>query len=192
MNHDPQLGALTTLDEERDAIHIAIIPVEGQEPFHPGQPVGLTEDRKASAKALPHIGIVDPFLKEWTETGDVFWLCLYPRTITSLKHNWTHPAFEKPLVTSIELIQKDPKHIQKEQARKQLKQIALRIGSSPEDVMEVFVEAYDTGSAYGGDDNSADSLTAAKEELAKVCGILLDRDFTNSKKLQAAYFSCGC
>ncbi len=80
---------------ERDAIHIAVVPVTSVFILKPGQHVTLdnANDRVKPCKAGDGIGIVDPFLVNKTKSGDVFYVLLYPQTITSLKHLWTHPAF---------------------------------------------------------------------------------------------------
>lgn len=92
------LGKIITEPQSRDAIHIAVAPVVAAQILRPGEHVGLFEDGKAALDAKP-IGIVDPFLKGRVLTGQTFWLYLYPGSITSLRHEWTHPAFKVEEVT---------------------------------------------------------------------------------------------
>lgn len=90
---DLGLGKLVTTEQERDAIHIAVAPVTAAEKLVPGERIGLA-DGKASANAV-HIGIVDPYLQAPVFAGQRFWLFLFPNTVTSLRHHWTHPAFNE-------------------------------------------------------------------------------------------------
>lgn len=78
---------------ERDAIHIAVAPVEAGTQLSAGMRCGFGDDGKMYRAAPEIIGIVDPFLTKTVYAGDKFWLFLLPNTITSLKHLWTHPAF---------------------------------------------------------------------------------------------------
>jgi hypothetical protein len=82
-----KLGEIITGDEKRDAIHIAVAPVTASVKLYPGERVGV------DGKNLPHVGIVDPFLNGPVLPGQKFWLFLFPNTVTSLRHEWTHPAF---------------------------------------------------------------------------------------------------
>ncbi len=85
------LGTIIDPTSGRDAIHLAVEPVEAGERLYPGQHVSLSEGiAKASGK---WIGIVDPFLPGAVHPGQMFWLVVYPRQITSLRHVWEHPAF---------------------------------------------------------------------------------------------------
>jgi hypothetical protein len=81
----------------RDAVHVAVLAVTAGYRLAPGQDVGLLEERRKGEPLVgmseTPIGIVDPFLKMMVAPGQRFWLFLYPRTITSLRHQWTHPAF---------------------------------------------------------------------------------------------------
>lgn len=88
------LGKLVEGSPERDAIHIAVAPVTAAGSLKAGMRVGFLEDGRVGRLPAEVIGIVDPFLTESVDENDRFWLFLLPNTITSLKHVWTHPAFQ--------------------------------------------------------------------------------------------------
>lgn len=88
------IGELVQGDPGRDAIHIAVAPVEAQWELGPGRPVTLNPAGKAIGCSYEKaVGIVDPFLRGQVSPGQKFWLFLKPNTITSLRHDWTHPNF---------------------------------------------------------------------------------------------------
>jgi len=90
---DPHLGTLPEIRRERDALHIAVIPVAAAESLLPGDHVAIVEGRAVRTYGDEFVGVVDPFLLRPVEENEVFWLLLVPGTITSLRHDWTHPAF---------------------------------------------------------------------------------------------------
>jgi hypothetical protein len=93
------LGTIISENEKRDAIHIAVEPVQASEELWPGHHVAWHDRRKRQVKhanrSAPGIGIVDPFLTGKVAAGQWFWLLVYPRQITSLRHVWEHPSFSK-------------------------------------------------------------------------------------------------
>lgn len=98
METGPQLGQLIEDGElRRDAVHIAVAPVTAAERLMPGQAVGMASESSLElvGPCEQSIGIVDPFLTHPVESGQRFWLFLFPGTITGLRHVWTHPVFTK-------------------------------------------------------------------------------------------------
>src|SRR5271155_4299986 len=87
------LGTIIDTTAKRDAIHLAVEPVMAGEYLLAGFHVGRESNGLYTTKATKHLGIVDPFLKEPVTPTQRFWLLLYPRQITSLRHVWSHPEF---------------------------------------------------------------------------------------------------
>lgn len=87
-----RIGKLLLGPDQRDAIHVAVAPVMAAVLLHPGEHVGIVGGEATPATA-DQIGIVDPFLRQPVARGEWFYLFLYPGTITSLRHEWVHPAF---------------------------------------------------------------------------------------------------
>jgi hypothetical protein len=87
------LGMVHFKPEARDAIHLAVEPVEAGENLSPGDHVSLTDGKAYFTGTAKKVGIVDPFLPAPVKAGDRFWLVVYPRQISSLRHVWEHPDF---------------------------------------------------------------------------------------------------
>ncbi len=93
---EARLGEIITEageQNQRDAVHIAVVPCIASCDLLPGQHVGVTADGKYSMRPGTTVGIVDPFLTSFVPAGQTFWLCLYQGQVTTLRHEWTHPAF---------------------------------------------------------------------------------------------------
>lgn len=104
--HTDALATLGTILDEtaaRDAIHLAVEPVVAGEELCAGDPVVLRDGLAWRSGGQRPVGIVDPFLPRTiysqmepprsVRAGERFWLVVLPRTITSLRHVWSHPAF---------------------------------------------------------------------------------------------------
>lgn len=87
------LGRLIDWPAGRDAVHVACAPMIADCVLAPGEHVGIASDGVAG-KGEPFVGIVDPFLGDLVLKGQKFWLVLYPKTVTGIRHHWTHPSFQ--------------------------------------------------------------------------------------------------
>ena len=186
---DVKIGELLGPDAQRDAIHIAVAPVVAAYDLSPGDHVGLNDHGKAERTATP-IGIVDPFLRTSTcrvKKGEVFYLFLYPNTVTGMRHHWTHPAFaaEAPnLDTSVEA------------SKAWLVAYVIKTcpydfeDDGPEGAYAKFLERATRGEIFycGTDCHSPDEVEKA-DELYQHLSVVLGRIVT-----QASFhtFSCSC
>lgn len=189
---DVKLGQLPDQYAQRDAIHIAVCPVEAAEDLEPGQYVGLVAqpglgDRLAglwASASAPHVGIVDPFLTTTVKKGQRFWLCLYPQTVTSIRHHWTHPKIaEAEDIASLEA---------EKESERWLRDFAAHV--SPYDMdddpsgqraFETLLSGFQTGNifthgtSYTPDPEEEEELRQHLERYLKV-------------KIDRLSFSCSC
>lgn len=104
MSEQLKLGQIITEPQHRDAIHIAVAPVTAATRLVPGQQIGFAQGSDEKVEGYKQgLGVVDPFLRKPVEVGQRFWMYLNPGSITSLRHEWTHPAFaavEAPAASS--------------------------------------------------------------------------------------------
>lgn len=99
MTDTPTLGKTPAEDASRDAIHVAIIAATAYEDMNPGDHVRLTADGFAVRNGET-VGIVDPFIPSkgyrCVREGTRVWVCLYPNTVTGMRHHWSHPEIDDP------------------------------------------------------------------------------------------------
>jgi hypothetical protein len=178
------LGKLAADDAGRDAIHIAVSPVVAAEALPPGTHVGINKDGKADGNK-PHIGIVDPYLMQAVEPGERFYLCLYPNTITSLRHHWVHPAFKDEGPPSKEVFDKSA-------SEAWLRDYANRFKTytkDPEDAYQCLLgELREQYICYEGIDMHGFSELKDADELRKHAQIVLGIQI----KWEEFTFTCNC
>jgi len=96
MSDTSNIGLIHSGPLAKDAIHIAIAQVSAGEKLKAGDHVGFKDNKEGIVyKDGQPIGIVDPYLKEEINKDRLFYLFLYPNTVTSLTHQWEHPAFDR-------------------------------------------------------------------------------------------------
>lgn len=95
MSNELQLGKIIDAKQKRDAVHVAIAPVVASKVLFPGQSIGfLGKSQELVTDMSNPVGIVDPFLKGSVQVDQRFWMWLFPGTVTSLRHAWSHPMFD--------------------------------------------------------------------------------------------------
>lgn len=153
------LGTIIGDHERRDAIHLAVTPAVAAYTIHPGMHVGFLPDGTAGTCENP-VGIVDPFLKDLVKKGQRFWLVVYPRQITSLRHVWTHPAFtdEETMAEPPSMPAKPAQPTEKpkalstcaERSKAWIENFAIGLGRTYEAMMEHAKDYLNTGSYWCG------------------------------------------
>lgn len=192
------LGTIIDKTAGRDAIHLAVEPAVAGHTLRPGEHVGFLENGTVGICGDP-LGIVDPFLSGPVRVGEMFWLVVYPRQITSLRHVWTHPAFDKEAATKSLSSQQPPKPGSLDQRLASEAWLRTFISGadcpSYESVMEV-IEKGEVGDGYeysyltaeylhfGGSDAHGDIPPEFWDHVEIVLGKKI--------KDRASYFSCSC
>lgn len=189
MSGDIGIGKLLGLHRfeipaERDAVHIAVIPVIAAEPLVPGDSVCLVEGESITVKrcyADVRLGVVDPFITSNIEPGDEFYLFLEPGSITSLRHNWEHSAFEPKTE-----INPDKIH-----AKKVLEAISENCGMSLDEMMEAANRWADYSEYTFENTEQYKNLTINEwKNFWEAYQIYAKRNI--SKNQQQNFFTCAC
>lgn len=94
MRQDLGIGKLITTPQSRDAIHVAVIAVTVDRDMEPGTHVAIlgATPRAVGTDTFRSVGIIDPFLTCTVKKGERCWVFIHPNTVTSLRHEWTHPG----------------------------------------------------------------------------------------------------
>ncbi len=197
MSNEAKLGTVPKADDLRDAVHIAIIPACAAEFLEGGSPVKLNTENKAQACSPEEaIGIVDPFIQSQcdVEEGEWFWLCLYPKTITGLRHDWEHPSFPEttpfPQTTKEANVMSDEKLFSKKWLEGYVRTHCPYWRSKPDGGYSEFLRHVDRRTIfyYGSGCHSLDEVADA-DELFDHLSIVLGR------RINAEYFEefgCSC
>lgn len=111
MKDQPAIGTLLNPGKlpNRDAIHVAILPIIAGARLHRGEPFRIKRGTKNIALSGEYngkystqnrnlssaVGIIDPYLSTFAvQEGEACYGFMYPNTITGLHHHWEHPIVD--------------------------------------------------------------------------------------------------
>lgn len=173
------LGKLIETTESRDAVHIAIAPTIAGTWLKPGEHISIIDGK--AFRGGETIGVVDPFLKSNVKQGQKFFICLYPGSITSLKHHWEHPAFssEKPEKTQ---------EFDNPSSREWITRFAERLGYDYEEMIHAAKNYLRDGRYFNGGSRFEGESVPDEfwDHFEKSTGINVEYDNRNN------FFSCAC
>lgn len=176
------VGELISAGAERDAIHIAVAPVVATAFIDPGAHIGFTGENTLEVgpcEVAMSVGIVDPFLTKPVRPGDRFWMFLHPNTITSLRHNWTHPAFGGS---------PPEEETQRKLSQEWMRNFANNYGVSYPDMLEAG-KSWVNGGHYYCDGGTFEGETVPDEYWVHF-QIITNTTVDNDKK--QSFFTCSC
>lgn len=195
------LGTVIT-DKEvgRDAIHLACLPVTTSDEWTlPGAHVGINPDNGVSVVSLsPRVGIIDPFLPKPVPKGTKVLLVIYPRTIESLRHVWSHPDIPDEAVGGPPAAKSEPS---KPQTMEELRAALDTLGRilDPPVAGRTLIDAMDDDgyiTVYGYDAHGhipiPDDLWAAYETINGRKAERDPRGSTDDNWNVGVHFSCSC
>lgn len=199
------LGSIIDKNAKRDAIHLAVEPVVAGETLSAGQDVGRKADGTFGSTGIKgkFLGIVDPFLRGRVHIGDRFWLIMYPRQISSLRHVWAHPDFPDevevkavPMPNAKEIVEKHKKNIKMETsawkaAKERLQEFASELNESYASLMEHATEYVESGTYWSAGDKfeSIEMPIHFWDDFELVTGMTVP---DKSDEWYGYFFSCSC
>lgn len=170
----------------RDAVHIAVAPVVAACNMYPGNQIGILTDGKASTLAPTKIGIVDPFLEDRVEKGQTFYVFLFPGSITSLRHEWVHPAFKDEEFNSLGAAENTPLAL----AHARIAQYAESVGIGYDEMMQSAQAWLDHGEYHTFGFDTPDEAYEGNEQFWKDYELVTGKTITEDKR--KSFFSCAC
>lgn len=180
-----EIGCVHTTPQQRDCIHMAIMPCVCGEGLYPGVRVNLlygTTDVIVASRGGNHIGIVDPFLELPEDTvliqsGQRVWVFLKPGSITGLRHDWDAPCLH-PDTTG--------------DAEKWLRQFAQRWHFDYDEMIQEATQEEGCIVADGVDLHGASELAAGEEDCFWTHVETITGKKFNAKHRKFFRWSCSC
>lgn len=181
---DIGIGKLIEQTRYRDAIHIAVAPIEAGEKLAPGTRIGISNGK--AMEIDPAVGIVDPFLTKTVRPGQWFYVFLFPGSIESLRHEWAHPAFDKASPPPASPLP------EKAKSEAWLREYADRVNpylKGQEAYKTLLRDLEDKAITYHGIDMHDRSELIDEEDLRLHASIVLGKEINFD---EFEYFSCTC